>query len=68
MGTAVLLPWIKLSLTRDFLLQVFFVPLSISLGPFRMVVHGDVCNFVFIAGVNHTGDMLFTGANNTGDN
>ncbi len=28
---------------------------------------GYIRNFVFIAGVNKTGDMLFTGVNDTGD-
>jgi hypothetical protein len=30
-----------------------------------MKILGDVLNFVFIAGVNDTGDKLFTGANAT---
>jgi hypothetical protein len=28
---------------------------------------GDIRNFVFIAGINDTGDKLFTGVNDTGD-
>jgi hypothetical protein len=30
-------------------------------------IHEDIHNFVFIAGVNDTGDNLFTGINDAGD-
>ncbi len=44
-------------------------PLSISLGPFQifMKIGEDIHNFVFIAGLNNTGDQLFASINNTGD-
>jgi hypothetical protein len=43
--------------------------MSIRLGPFQilMKIREDIHNFVFIAGVNDTGDELFTGVNDTVD-
>ncbi len=43
--------------------------LRIPLKPFPIFtkIRGDICNFVFIAGVNDAGDKLFTGVNATGD-
>jgi hypothetical protein len=35
--------------------------------PIFTKIRGDICNFVFIAGVNDAGDKLFTGVNATGD-
>jgi hypothetical protein len=44
-------------------------PVSIPVGLFRIFtkIRGDTRHFVFIAGVNDTGDELFTGVNDTGD-
>ncbi len=43
-------------------------PLSIlALGAIFTKIRGDIRNFVFIAGVNDTGDKLFTGVNDTSD-
>jgi hypothetical protein len=44
-------------------------PMSIPLGPFQIFskIRGDIHNFVFIAGVNDTGDKLVIGVNSTGD-
>jgi hypothetical protein len=44
-------------------------PLSISLWLFQIftIVREDICNFVFIPGINDTGDKLFTGVNDTGE-
>jgi hypothetical protein len=46
-----------------------FLPglLRISLGPIQNCftkIHGDIRTFVFITGVNDTGDRLFTGVTN----
>ncbi len=64
---------IKGSLTRDFRRQVFFMTqfppglLRIPLRPFKIFtrIRGDIRNFVFIAGINDTGNKLLTGVNNT---
>jgi hypothetical protein len=39
------------------------------LGPFQIFrkIRGDIHNFVFVAGVNDTGNELFTGVNDTGN-
>ncbi len=55
---------VKGSLTRDFRLQVFFHksvslgPLSIPLGPFKFFskILGDIREWMFISGVNDTGE------------
>jgi hypothetical protein len=63
----------KGSLTWHFRLQVFYElvshrPPSIPLGLFQFYENlWDICNFVFIAGINGTGDKLFTGVNGAGD-
>ncbi len=51
----------------EFRLQVFFM--STPLGPFRIFskIREDILEWMFIAGVNDTGDKLFTGVNDTGD-
>ncbi len=43
--------------------------MSISLGPFQTFtkILGDILEWMFITGVNDTGNNLFTGVNNTGD-
>ncbi len=43
--------------------------MSTSLGPFRIFskIHEDILEWMFITGVNDTGDKLFTGVNNIGD-
>ncbi len=66
---------IKGSLTRDFRSQFFFHesvslgPLSIPLGPFQIFskIRRDNREWMFISGVNDTGDKLFGGVNDTGD-
>ncbi len=42
-------------------------PISISLGPFRIFskIRRDIRELMFIAGVNDTGEKLFSGINNT---
>ncbi len=51
-----------------FLISVFFHesvsprPPSIPLGPF-----GDICELMFITGVNDTGEKLFSGVNDTSE-
>jgi hypothetical protein len=44
-------------------------PPSIPLGPFRIFskIRGVIREWIFIAGVNDTGDKLFSGVNNTGE-
>ncbi len=44
-------------------------PMSIPLGPFRIFskIGGDILIWMFITGVNDTGQKLFTGVNDTGD-
>jgi hypothetical protein len=44
-------------------------PLSTPLGPFQIFIkiRGDIPSFVFIVGINDTGDKVFTGVNDTGD-
>jgi hypothetical protein len=44
-------------------------PLSTPLGPFKIFtkIHGDIPSFVFIVGINGTGDKVFTGVNDSGD-
>ncbi len=44
-------------------------PPSIPLGPFQIFskIRGDIREWMFITGVNNTGDKLFTGVNDTGD-
>ncbi len=41
-------------------------PMNISFGPFWIILktHGDIRNFVFVAGVNDTGNKLLTRVNN----
>ncbi len=66
---------LKGSLTRDFRLQFFFLiqcipgPLSIPLGSFLLFlkIRRDNREWMFISGVNDTGDKLFGGVNNTAD-
>ncbi len=57
-------------------IQVFFMnqcppgPFhSIPLGPFWIFskICGDIHEWIFIAGVNNTGDKLFSGVNDTGE-
>jgi hypothetical protein len=38
-----------------------------AISNFCTKIRGDIRNFVFITGVNDTGDKLFTGATNTGE-
>ncbi len=40
-------------------------PPSIPMGPFK--IRGDIREWIFIAGVNDTGDQLFSGVNDTGE-
>ncbi len=42
---------------------------STPLGPFRIFskIREDILEWMFIIGVNDTGDKFFTGVNNTGD-
>jgi hypothetical protein len=44
-------------------------PISIPLGPFRIFskIRGDIPELMFIAGVNDTGEKLFSGVNDTGE-
>ncbi len=44
-------------------------PLSIYTGPFWIFskIRGDIRKWMFITGVNDTGDKLFTGVNDTGN-
>ncbi len=67
----------KGSLTRYFWLQVFYMnqcpqaPKAPSI-PLRLLwifskIRGDICEWIFIAGVNDTGDKLFSGVNDTAD-
>jgi hypothetical protein len=44
-------------------------PISIPLGPFLIFskIRGDIRELMFIAGVNDTGEKLFSGVNDTGD-
>ncbi len=44
-------------------------PPSIPLGPFWIFlkIRGDIREWIFIVGVNDTGDKLFSGVNDTGD-
>ncbi len=44
-------------------------PLSTPSGPFKIFtkIRGDISSFVFIVGINDTGDKVFTGVNDTGD-
>ncbi len=66
-----LFTYIEGSLTRDVFYFRFFHnlvstgPLSIPLGPFRIFIkfRGDICNFVFINGINDTGGKLFAVVN-----
>ncbi len=61
-----------MSLTRA---QVFFHEsvssrhISIPLGPFWILskIRGDIRELMFIAGVNDTGEKLFSGVNDTGN-
>ena len=48
---------------------MFPTPISIPLGPFRIFlkIRKDIRELMFIAGVNDTGQKLFTGVNNTGE-
>ncbi len=43
--------------------------MSTSLGPFRIFskIREDILEWIFITGVNNTGDKLFTGVNDTGN-
>ncbi len=43
--------------------------MSTPLGPLRIFskIREDILEWMFITGVNHTGDKLFTGFNDTGD-
>ncbi len=43
--------------------------MSTPLGPFRIFskIHEDILEWMFITGVNDTGDKLFTGVNDTRD-
>ena len=60
---------LKGSLTRDFRAQVSPRPISIPLGPFWIFskIRGDIRELMFIAGVNDTGEKLFSGVNDTGE-
>jgi hypothetical protein len=42
---------------------------SIPMGPFRIFskIHGDIREWMFITGVNDTGDKVYIGVNDTGD-
>ncbi len=44
-------------------------PTSIPLGPFWIFskIRGDIRELMFIAGVNDTGEKLFSGVNDTGE-
>ena len=44
-------------------------PISIPLGPFGIFskIRGDIRELMFIAGVNDTGEKLFSGVNDTAD-
>jgi hypothetical protein len=44
-------------------------PQSIPLGPFWIFpkIRGDIRKWIFIVGVNDTGDKLFSGVNDTGE-
>jgi hypothetical protein len=66
---------LKGSLTRDFRLQVFFMN-QCPPGPqvfhwshfeFFSKIRGYIRELLFIAGVNDTGDKLFSGVNDTGE-
>ncbi len=70
-ASSALLP-LKGSLTRDFRAQVFFMnqcppcrAISIPLGPFWIFskIRRDIRELMFIAGVNDTGEKLFSGVN-----
>ncbi len=65
---------LKGNLTRDFRLHIFSWisssrPLSISIGPFRIVYknRGDIHKFLLITGDNDTSGKLFTSVKDTGD-
>ncbi len=65
---------IKGSLIEDFRLQDFHesvspVPVSIPLRPFKicMKICRDISNFVFIPGINDTGNKMFIGVNGISD-
>ncbi len=61
--------WHEIFELRFFHESVSSRPISIPLGPFWIFskIRGDIRELMFIAGVNDTGEKLFSGVNDTGE-